>query len=102
MNSSCYTFDFQGASTPALGETRNGWRFTFYFMWTVTRAKLLPRRTCSFRLFPSFFSLSSHLHDASNLDESVSRQARGGIDGCPFFDRGNVTLREILKLRVLV
>ena len=76
MNSSCYTFDFQGASTPALGETRNGWRFTFYFMWTVTRAKLLPRRTCSFSSFLSL-SLSLHLHDASNLDESVSRRAEG-------------------------
>lgn len=73
MNSSCYTFDFQGASPPALGETPNGWRFTFYFIWTVTRANCSLVGLALFFLF--LFSL--HLHDACNLDGSVSREAKG-------------------------
>lgn len=91
MNSSCYTFDFQGASPPALGETPNGWRFTFYFVWTVTRVN------CSLvglALFFFLFLFSLHLHDACNLDGSVSRKAKGKP-----MDVGSTKVRYFVKLQ---
>lgn len=90
MNSSCYTFDFQGASPPALGEHSKRLEIHFLLYMDGDSRELFPRRTCSF-FFLFLFSL--YLHDACNLDGSVSREAKGKP-----MDVGSTKVRYFVKL----
>lgn len=58
MNSSCYTFDFQGASPPALGERSKRLEIHFLLYMDGDSRELFSRRVCSFFSLSFFFTLA--------------------------------------------